>query len=75
MARNDIVADIKIKEQNGNYYHDLDSYKNIPINKLIALLKMKYGESLVTKIDKILEKSTFGVESTKTCDAREEPLE
>jgi len=45
MTKNDIVADIKIKERNGLYYHDIDSFKNIEINKLINLLKIKYGDN------------------------------
>jgi len=57
MIKNDIVADIKIKEKKAGYYQDLDSYKNIEINKLIALLKLKYGDNLKVIIDKIFEKA------------------
>ncbi len=57
MVKNDIVADIKIKEQKGSYYQDIDYYKNIEINKLILLLQLKYQDSWKTIIDKIFEKS------------------
>jgi len=74
MKKNNIVAEIKIKEQNGSYYDVLDSFKNIPIKELIQLLNLKYGDNdnFVNKIDKLVEQSTIFADKPKTYVTKEE---